>query len=89
MGADPRHPHGRGDGTTAVNWPAWLCLALGIGCALLSIRMAEKGSEHHGRRVPVTEMIPLGLKGDRQMLIGGLAGWAMALFLAGAAWLAW
>ena len=41
------------------------------------------------RRVPVTEMIPLGLKGDRQMLIGGLAGWAMALFLAGAAWLAW
>jgi hypothetical protein len=34
-------------------------------------------------------MIPLGLKGDRQMLIGGLAGWAMALFLAGAAWLAW
>ena len=51
--------------------------------------MAEKGSERHGRRVPVTEMIPLGLKGDRQMLIGGLAGWAMALFLAGAAWLAW
>ncbi len=50
--------------------------------------MAEKGSERHGRRVPVTEMIPLGLKGDRQMLIGGLAGWAMALFLAGAAWLA-
>ena len=72
-----------------MNWPAWLCLALGIGCALLSIRMAEKGSERHGRRVPVTGMIPLGLKGDRQMLIGGLAGWAMALFLAGAAWLAW
>jgi hypothetical protein len=72
-----------------VNWPAWLCLALGIGCALLSIRIAQAGVSRHSRRVPVTEMIPLGLKGDRQMLIGGLAGWAMALFFAGAAWLAW
>ena len=72
-----------------MNWPAWLCLALGIGCALLSIRIAQAGVDRLGRRVPVTEMIPLGLKGDRQMLIGGLAGWAMALFLAGATWLAW
>lgn len=72
-----------------MNWPAWLCLALGIGCALLSIRIAQAGVDRLGRRVPVTEMIPLGLKGDRQMLIGGLAGWAMALFFAGAAWLAW
>ena len=72
-----------------MNWPAWLCLGLGIGCALLSIRIAQAGVDRLGRRVPVTEMIPLGLKGDRQMLIGGLAGWAMALFLAGAAWLAW
>ncbi len=89
MGTNPRHPHGRGDGTTAANWPAWLCLGLGIGCALLSIRIAQAGVDRLGRRVPVTEMIPLGLKGDRQMLIGGLAGWAMALFFAGAAWLAW
>ena len=72
-----------------MNWPAWLCLGLGIGCALLSIRIAQAGVDRLGRRVPVTEMIPLGLKGDRQMLIGGLAGWAMALFFAGAAWLAW
>ena len=72
-----------------MNWPAWLCLALGIASALLSIRIGQAGVKRYGRRVPVTEMIPLGLKGDRQMLIGGLAGWAMALFLAGAAWLAW
>ena len=40
--------------------------------------ITQAGERRYGRRVPVTEMIPLGLKGDRQMLIGGLAGWAMA-----------
>lgn len=71
-----------------MNWPAWACLALGIGCALLAIRMGEEGVARYDRRVTVTEMIPLGLKGDRRMLFGGLAGWAMALSFAAAAWLA-
>ena len=88
MDTDPSHPHGRGDGPLPVNWPAWACLALGIGCALLAIRMGEEGVARYDRRVTVTEMIPLGLKGDRRMLLGGLAGWAMALSFAAAAWLA-
>lgn len=71
-----------------MNWPAWACAALGVGCALLSLRISEEGVVRYGRRVPVTEMIPLGLKGDRRMLLGGIAGWAMAVLLASAAWLA-
>lgn len=71
-----------------MNWPTWACAALGVGCALLSLRISEEGVVRYGRRVPVTEMIPLGLKGDRRMLLGGIAGWAMALLLASAAWLA-
>lgn len=88
MDADPPHPPGRGDGPPPVNWPTWACLALGIGCALLAIRIGEEGVARYGRRVTVTEMIPLGLKGDRRMLLGGLAGWAMALSFAAAAWFA-
>ncbi|MFN4326933.1 MAG: hypothetical protein ACK4FP_13735 [Azonexus sp.] len=71
-----------------MNWPAWSCLALGIGCALLAIRSGEESVARYGRRVTVTEMIPLGLKGDRRLLLGGLAGWAMALSFAAAAWFA-
>lgn len=83
------HLYGRGHGTTTVNWPVWLCLSLGIGSALISLRIAQNGVKRHGRRVPVTEMIPLGLRGDRTMLIGGIAGWAMAGLFVAAAWLAW
>lgn len=71
-----------------MNRPTWACLVLGIGCALLAIRIGEEGVARYGRRVTVTEMIPLGLKGDRRMLLGGLAGWAMALSFAAAAWFA-
>lgn len=88
MDTGPPHPPGRGDGSPPVNWPAWSCLALGIGCALLAIRSGEESVARYGRRVTVTEMIPLGLKGDTRLLLGGLAGWAMALSFAAAAWFA-
>lgn len=71
-----------------MNWPAWLLVAAGIGCGLIALRVGEAGVERYGRRVTVTEMIPLGLKGDRAMLLGGLAGWCMAICLGAAIWLA-
>lgn len=63
-----------------MNWPLWLCLVLGIASAMLSIRIGQNGVERYGRRVPVTEMLTLGKQGDRQMLIGGIAGYLMAVF---------
>lgn len=71
-----------------MNWPAWLCLALGVGCALYSLRIGEEGVARYGRRLAVTEMIPAGRRGDRRMLLGGLSGFAMAAFFALAGWLA-
>lgn len=71
-----------------MNWPAWLSVALGVACALFSLRVGEDGVERYGRRLTVTEMIPAGLRGDFRMLLGGIAGWAMAGFFALAAWLA-
>ncbi len=68
-----------------MNWPAWACVAAGVGCALVSIRIGQDGVARYGRRVPVTEMIALGRQGDRRMLLGGLAGWAMAGFFVAAA----
>ncbi len=74
-------------------WIAWartpvpLLLTLGIAAALLSIRVARAGEARYGRRVEVTEMLPLGRKGDRQMLIGGIAGYLMIAFFGLAAWL--
>ena len=68
-----------------MNWPAWLAFALGVGSALISIRIGQAGVERYGRRVPVTEMIALGKQGDRRMLLGGIAGYAMAaLFIVAA-----
>lgn len=60
--------------------PTLLCIALGIVAALLSLRISEAGVARYGRRIPVTEMLPLGLKGDRAMLLGGIAGWGMVGF---------
>lgn len=54
-------------------------IALGIACALLALRIAEAGVSRYGRKVPVTEMLGLGLKGDHSMLIGGIAGWLMPI----------
>jgi hypothetical protein len=71
-----------------LNWPLWLSIALGIASALISIRMGQDGVERYGRRVPVTEMLTLGKQGDRQMLIGGIAGYLMAIFFALAAYFA-
>lgn len=71
-----------------MNWPLWLCIALGIASALLSIRIGQNGVERYGRRVPVTEMLALGKQGDHQMLIGGIAGYLMVAFFLLAAWFA-
>lgn len=71
-----------------MNWPAWGCAALGIGAALLSIRISQNGVERYGRRVPVTEMIALGRQGDRAMLLGGIAGWLMPVAFVAASILA-
>ncbi len=71
-----------------MNWPLWLSIALGIASALISIRMGQDGVERYGRRVPVTEMLTLGKQGDRQMLIGGIAGYLMAIFFGLAAYFA-
>lgn len=71
-----------------MNWPLWLCIALGIASAMLSIRIGQNGVERYGRRVPVTEMLALGKQGDQQMLIGGIAGYLMVVFFLLAAWFA-
>lgn len=54
-------------------------IALGIASALLALRIADAGVSRYGRKVPVTEMLELGIKGDRSMLIGGIAGWLMPI----------
>jgi hypothetical protein len=61
---------------------------LGIASALISIRIGQRGVERLGRRVPVTEMLALGRQGDREMLIGGLAGYLMVVFFGLAAYVA-
>ena len=76
-------------------WIAWaytpvpLLITLGIAASLVSIRIGQAGEARYGRRVPVTEMLGLGRQGDRQMLLGGLAGYLMIALFALAAWLAW
>lgn len=75
-------------------WIAWyytpipLLLALGVTAALVCIRIGQAGEVRYGRRVQVTEMLPLGRQGDRQMLIGGIAGYLMIALFGLAAWLA-
>jgi hypothetical protein len=66
-----------------------LCGFFGIAAALVSIRIGQRGVERYGRRVPVTEMLTLGRQGDRAMLVGGLAGYAMVIFFGLAIYLAW
>lgn len=63
-----------------------LFILLGIAAALLSIRIGQQGEARYGRRVPVTEMLALGRAGDRAMLLGGVAGYLMAVFFGLAAW---
>lgn len=75
-----------------LGWIAWtitpvpLLIALGIAAALYSLHVGEAGQARYGRRVPVTEMLPLGRKGDRKMLYGGIAGYLMIACFALAAW---
>lgn len=61
-----------------------ICLALGIVAALISLRISTAGVARYGRRIPVTEMLPLGLKGDHAMLLGGITGWSMVGFFVAA-----
>lgn len=68
--------------------PAPLYGFLGIAAALVSIRIGQRGEERYGRRVPVTEMLALGRQGDRAMLVGGIAGYAMIILFGLAAYVA-
>ncbi len=74
-------------------WIAWaytpvpLLITLGVAAALVSIRIGQAGEARYGRRIQVTEMLPLGRQGDKQMLIGGIAGYLMIVFFGLAAWL--
>lgn len=73
-------------------WIAWtitpvpLLIGLGVAAALYALHVGEAGEARYGRRVPVTEMLPLGRQGDRQMLYGGIAGYLMIACFALAAW---
>lgn len=75
-------------------WIAWyytpvpLLVTLGVTAALVCIRIGQAGEARYGRRVQVTEMLPLGRQGDKQMLIGGIAGYLMIALFGLAAWLA-
>ena len=60
----------------------------GVGAALISIRAGQAGELRYGRRVQVTEMLALGRQGDRQMLLGGIAGYLMIVLFGLAAWAA-
>lgn len=53
---------------------------LTVVSALVAIGAGHRGEARYGRRVPVTEMLPLGRQGDRDMLWGGMAGYLMAVF---------
>ncbi|WP_412480607.1 hypothetical protein [Azonexus sp. IMCC34839] len=76
-------------------WIAWtktpvpLLLLVGIAAALVSIRIGQDGEARYGRRVIVTEMLKVGRENnDRQMVLGGLAGYLMLACFALAAWVA-
>ncbi len=88
----------RGISATAIflpmAWIAWyytpvpLLITLGVTAALICIRIGQAGEARYGRRVQVTEMLPLGRQGDKPMLIGGIAGYLMIVLFGLAAWLA-
>ncbi|MCB4361521.1 hypothetical protein [Quatrionicoccus australiensis] len=76
-------------------WLAWtqtpvpLLLLVAVAASLVSIRIGQQGEARYGRRVPVTEMFSLGRKeNDRQMQLGGLAGYLMLACLGLALWAA-
>lgn len=65
-----------------------LFIGIGIALALFTLRIGEQGEARYGRRITVTEMLPLGRRGDRAMLLGGIAGYLMLACFALAVWLA-
>ena len=67
--------------------PIPLLLLVGIAAALVAIRIGQEGEARYGRRVIVTEMYRVGRENqDKQMMLGGLAGYLMLLCFAAAAW---
>ncbi len=66
---------------------ATLLLIVGIALAIFTLRIGEQAQARYGRRITVTEMLPLGRQGDRRLLLGGIAGYLMLACFAMAAWL--
>lgn len=70
-----------------IKTPVPLLLLLGVAAALVAIRIGQEGEARYGRRVVVTEMYALGRQNqDKQMILGGLAGYLMLICFAAAAW---
>ena len=76
-------------------WIAWvktpvpLLLLIGITAALVSIRIGQQSEARYGQRIIVTDMLRVGREHqDKQLMIGGLAGYLMLICFAAAAWLA-
>lgn len=69
--------------------PVPLLIVLGVVAALVALRTGQQGEARYGRRITVTEMLPLGRQGDKAMLVGGIAGYLMVVFFGLAAWFAW
>ena len=70
-------------------WLAWvktpipLCLLIGVAAALVAIRAGHAGEARYGRRIIVTEMLQVGrTHQDREMIMGGLAGYLMLICFA-------
>ncbi|MCE1182807.1 MAG: hypothetical protein LWW81_10965 [Rhodocyclales bacterium] len=70
-----------------IKTPVPLLLLVGVAAALVAIRIGQEGETRYGRRVVVTEMYALGRQNqDKQMILGGLAGYLMLICFAAAAW---
>lgn len=76
-------------------WLAWvktpvpLLALIGVAAALVSIRIGQEGESRYGRRIIVTEMFKVGRENnDRQMVLGGLAGYLMLIAFGLAIWFA-
>ena len=70
-----------------IKTPVPLLLLVGVAAALVAIRIGQEGEARYGRRVVVTEMYALGRQNqDKQMILGGLAGYLMLICFAAAAW---
>ena len=76
-------------------WIAWvktpvpLLLLVGITSALLSIRIGQQSEARYGKRIIVTDMLRVGqAHQDKQLVLGGVAGYLMLICFVAAAWFA-